>query len=68
MKQKQYDPLFEKIVDEIIQCEFVSIPFLQRRFLVGYSRAARILTQLENKGYIKSEAIKGSLRKVIKGN
>jgi S-DNA-T family DNA segregation ATPase FtsK/SpoIIIE len=46
------DPLFEEAKDEIIKAGKASASFLQRRFKVGYARAARILDELEAAGVI----------------
>ena len=64
MRQKQYDSIFDKVVEEIIQCDSVSIPFLQRRFLIGYSRALRLISKLEKFGYIE-KGEEGKPRKVL---
>lgn len=46
------DPLFEEAKAEIIRASKASASFLQRRFKVGYARAARILDELEAAGVI----------------
>jgi S-DNA-T family DNA segregation ATPase FtsK/SpoIIIE len=46
------DPLFNKAVQLIIQADEASATLLQRKLKVGFSRAARILDQLEESGYI----------------
>jgi len=46
------DPLFEEVVNLIIHQDYASASFLQRKFKIGYARAARILDQLEAAGYI----------------
>lgn len=46
------DPLFEEAKDEIVRAGKASASFLQRRFKVGYARAARILDELEAAGVI----------------
>ena len=62
---KYSDPIFDEVVEEIIKCERVSIPFLQRRFAIGYTRAERLLTQLVQFGYVE-KAKNYTPRKVIK--
>ncbi|WP_138158923.1 FtsK/SpoIIIE family DNA translocase [Peptoniphilus catoniae] len=46
------DPLFAKAVEYILMDEQASISFLQRKLKVGYSRAARIVDQMEESGII----------------
>lgn len=46
------DPLFEEAKRAIVQAGKASASFLQRRLKVGYSRAARLLDELENAGVI----------------
>lgn len=59
------DPAYEDAVKVIKNHDEVSASMLQRKLAIGYSRAARILDQLEEKGYL--EPAEGSKpRKVIK--
>jgi S-DNA-T family DNA segregation ATPase FtsK/SpoIIIE len=46
------DPLFEEAKAEIIKTTKASASFLQRRFKIGYARAARVLDELEEAGVI----------------
>jgi len=46
------DPLFEEAVRTVCQHDRASASLLQRRLSVGYSRAARILDQLEEAGIV----------------
>jgi S-DNA-T family DNA segregation ATPase FtsK/SpoIIIE len=46
------DPLFNKAVEIIMQHDKASASLLQRRLSIGYARAARILDQLEQAGYV----------------
>lgn len=46
------DPLFEDAKKVIVEAGKASASFLQRRFKVGYARAARILDELEAAGVI----------------
>ena len=46
------DVLFKQIVDMIVPLEHASASLLQRKFKIGYARAARILDQLETAGYV----------------
>jgi len=46
------DPLFDEVINLIIHQDYASASFLQRKFKIGYARAARILDQLEAAGYV----------------
>ncbi|MBI4080265.1 MAG: DNA translocase FtsK [Candidatus Levybacteria bacterium] len=46
------DPLFEDVVRLVCQFDTASASFLQRKMSIGYSRAARILDQLEESGIV----------------
>src|SRR3989338_4690269 len=46
------DPLFEEAIRTVCQHDRASASLLQRRLSVGYSRAARILDQLEEAGIV----------------
>lgn len=46
------DPLFEDVVRLVCQFDTASASFLQRKMSIGYSRAARILDQLEEVGIV----------------
>ncbi|MDD4624494.1 MAG: DNA translocase FtsK [Bacilli bacterium] len=46
------DPLYEEIVEFIVKTQKASASLLQRRFKLGYNRAARIIDLLEERGII----------------
>lgn len=46
------DDLFEEAVDLVISAEQASVSMLQRRFRVGYNRAARIIDMMEERGIV----------------
>lgn len=46
------DPLFAQVVDFIQKEQKVSISLLQRRFKIGYNRAARIVDDLTDRGMV----------------
>ncbi len=46
------DPLFEEAIRSVCQYDRASASLLQRRLSIGYSRAARILDQLEAAGVV----------------
>ncbi len=48
------DPLFDQIVAFVCETRRASISGIQRRFKVGYNRAARIVDQLEAQGIISA--------------
>ena len=47
-----YDALMPQILKAVIENGHASISMIQRKFLVGYPRAARIIDQMESAGYI----------------
>ena len=51
-KEEYEDPLYNEIVDFAIKTGKVSASLLQRRFRLGYNRAARIVDLLEESGII----------------
>lgn len=46
------DPLYKEVLLFIAKTQKASASLLQRRFKIGYNRAARIVEMLENDGYI----------------
>ena len=46
------DPLYQEIVEFVIETQKASASLLQRRFKLGYNRAARIIDLLEERGII----------------
>ena len=48
------DELLEKAIEEVVTSGQASTSYLQRRLKVGYSRAGRIIDQLEERGIIES--------------
>ena len=51
-KEEYDDPLYNEIIDFAISTGKVSASLLQRRFRLGYNRAARIVDLLEERGII----------------
>ena len=51
-KEEYDDPLYNEIVDFAIETGKISASLVQRRFKVGYNRAARIIDLLEERGII----------------
>lgn len=52
---EDYDPLFEKAVETVLENGRASTSFLQRKLGVGYSRGSKIMDQLEEKGIIGAQ-------------
>ncbi len=46
------DPIYDEVVEFAIEMRYVSASLLQRRFHLGYNRAARIIDLLEERGII----------------
>ena len=46
------DPMYDEILEFVKSCELVSASFLQRKFRIGYPRAARIIEILFEEGRI----------------
>lgn len=57
------DPLFEDVKKYVQQQKFASCSMIQRRFMLGFNRAGRILEQLEEAGVISP--MKNGPRKVL---
>lgn len=52
--KKDIDPLFQQALAECIIARQATATMLRRRFDIGYPRAARLLDQMENGGFISS--------------
>lgn len=50
--QDESDPLYNQIVEFVVNTQKASASLLQRRFKLGYNRAARIIDMLEENGII----------------
>jgi S-DNA-T family DNA segregation ATPase FtsK/SpoIIIE len=46
------DPLFDQVKQIVLETQKASASFLQRRLRIGYSRAARLIDMLEEKGIV----------------
>ena len=51
-KEEYDDPLYDEIVEFAVQSGKVSVSLLQRRFKIGYNRAARVVDLLEERGIV----------------
>lgn len=47
-----FDALMPQVLKSVIESGHASISMIQRKFLVGFPRAARIIDQMENAGFI----------------
>ncbi len=62
--EESLDPIYDQVVEFVTETRRASISGIQRRFKVGYNRAARIVDQLEMQGVI-SAAGHNSNREVL---
>jgi DNA segregation ATPase FtsK/SpoIIIE-like protein len=46
------DPLYPEVIEYAISTGQISASLIQRRFSIGYNRAARIMDDLEEKGFV----------------
>ncbi len=51
-EEEEADALFAEAVDLVVRTGSASISLLQRRFRIGYTRAARLIDDLEKKGIV----------------
>ncbi len=52
VEEEESDPLFAEAVDLVVRTGQASISLLQRRFRIGYTRAARLIDDLERRGVV----------------
>lgn len=53
------DPLYDEAVAFVTETQRVSVSSVQRKFRIGYNRAARIVEQMEHSGVVSSAASNG---------
>ncbi|AUI86302.1 cell division protein FtsK [Vibrio azureus] len=58
--EEEMDPLFDQVVEHVVQSRRGSVSGVQRRFKIGYNRAARIVEQLEAQGIVSSPGHNGN--------
>jgi DNA segregation ATPase FtsK/SpoIIIE, S-DNA-T family len=58
-------PLMDKAIAVLGTTSFVSISFMQRKLGIGYPRAARLLDELEERGYVEPDEANGRSYKVV---
>lgn len=52
LKAEEVDALFAEAIDLVVRNGHASISLLQRRFRIGYTRAARLIDDLEKRGLV----------------
>ena len=57
---EELDPLFDQVVDFVIDKRRASISSVQRQFRIGYNRAARIVEQMEMQGIVSPPSHNGN--------
>ncbi|MFG0606763.1 DNA translocase FtsK 4TM domain-containing protein [Vibrio mimicus] len=57
---EELDPLFDQVVEHIVETRRGSVSGVQRRFKIGYNRAARIVEQLEAQGIVSAPGHNGN--------
>lgn len=62
----QDDELYNQVLEAIKSLDDVSISLLQRRFRIGFNRAARLMEQLEADGMLAPAQSSGKARKVLR--
>ncbi|MCW8335707.1 DNA translocase FtsK [Vibrio paucivorans] len=58
--EEDMDPLFDQVVEHVVQSRRGSVSGVQRRFKIGYNRAARIVEQLEAQGIVSAPGHNGN--------
>ena len=53
-RSDEIDELFDEVVDFVVSTGTTSISAIQRRFRVGFNRAANIMDQLEEQGIVSA--------------
>ena len=61
----EYDPVYDEALEFVTNKGSASISLIQRRFRVGYNRAARIIEQMETEGILGPADAAGKPRKVL---
>lgn len=58
--EEDVDPLFDQVVEHVTETRRGSVSGVQRRFKIGYNRAARIVEQLEAQGIVSAPGHNGN--------
>ena len=56
----EQDPIYDEAVEFVLQANRVSISSVQRRFKIGYNRAARIVEAMESAGVVSTMQANGN--------
>lgn len=64
--ENEKDPLFDEAVKIVVESNRASISYVQRRLRVGYQRAARMIEEMEELGYISEDLGNGNRDILIK--
>ncbi len=51
-QEEAQDELFEKALEYVLSTKYASASMLQRRMRIGYTRAARLIDMMEERGYV----------------
>lgn len=57
---EEVDPLFDQVVEHVVETRRGSVSGVQRRFKIGYNRAARIVEHLEAQGIVSAPGHNGN--------
>lgn len=57
---EEVDPLFDQVMEHVVETRRGSVSGVQRRFKIGYNRAARIVEQLEAQGIVSAPGHNGN--------
>lgn len=64
-EEKDLDPKFDEALEIIREEGQASISMLQRKMRIGYTRAARIIDKMEEKGFVSEPDPKSQIRDVL---
>ncbi|WP_413627062.1 DNA translocase FtsK [Fructilactobacillus vespulae] len=62
-EDEEKDDLFDEALDFVVEEHKASTSMLQRRFRIGYNRAARIVDEMEQRGYVGPQ--RGSVPRTV---
>lgn len=52
-RKRKHGVLIDYVVEKVIKEDYVSTPFIQRKFQISYLKAQDVIKQLESMGYIE---------------
>lgn len=58
-RDEDLDPLFDEAVEFVVESRRGSTSSVQRRFKIGYNRAARLIEQMEAQGIVSAPGSNG---------